>query len=140
LIGASILRRLGARPSVDPAIEAQLGAVLESWRGRPEEEQGYGPGNVVNLLRLLRGDLRAVDLSRLHLRQVYLQAVDAQDTSPGQLRRIPRSGSSQMDPNGPRKLFSIQPTVVTELPVGSAALQLPLELRRRYAAHCRVRL
>jgi WD40 repeat protein len=35
----------------------------------------------VNLLRLLRGDLRALDLSRLTLRQVYLQGVDAQDAS-----------------------------------------------------------
>ena len=35
----------------------------------------------MNLLRLLRGDLRGVDLSRLWLRQVYLQEVDAQDAS-----------------------------------------------------------
>ena len=29
----------------------------------------------------MRGDLRAMDLSRLTLRQVHLQAVEAQDTS-----------------------------------------------------------
>ena len=44
-------------------------------------KQGYGPGNVVNLLRLLRGDLRGLDLSRLVIRQAYLQGVEAQDAS-----------------------------------------------------------
>ena len=43
-------------------------ALLEGWRDRPALEQGYGPGNVVNLLRLLRGDLRGLDLSRLTIR------------------------------------------------------------------------
>jgi hypothetical protein len=36
---------------------------------------------VVNLLRLLRGDLRGLYLSRLAIRQVYLQEVEAQDAS-----------------------------------------------------------
>src|SRR5262249_58123722 len=53
----------------------------EGWRGRPSAEQGYGPGNVVNLLRLQRGDLRGLDLSRLALRQVYLADTEAQDAS-----------------------------------------------------------
>src|SRR5262249_2484748 len=50
----------------------------DHWRGRPAAEQGYGPGNVVNLLRLLRGDLRGLDLSRLTLRQAYLKGIEAQ--------------------------------------------------------------
>jgi hypothetical protein len=50
----------------------QLVALLDAWRGRPPGEQGYGPGNVVNLLRLLRGDLRGLDLGHLALRQAYL--------------------------------------------------------------------
>ena len=36
---------------------------------------------MVNLLRLLRGDLRQVDLSRLLVRQAYLPDVEAQDAS-----------------------------------------------------------
>jgi WD40 repeat protein len=36
---------------------------------------------VINLLRLLRGDLRALDLSRLAIRQAHLAEVDAQDAS-----------------------------------------------------------
>jgi WD40 repeat protein/transcriptional regulator with XRE-family HTH domain len=80
LIGAPILRRLNAHCG-EEGIQPRLLALLEGWRGRPSAAQGYGPGNVVNLLRLLRGDLRGLDLSRLALRQVYLQGVDAQDAT-----------------------------------------------------------
>src|SRR6185437_12127815 len=41
---------------------------------------GYGPGNVVNLLRLRRGQLRGLDLAHLSLRHVYLP-VEAQEAS-----------------------------------------------------------
>ena len=78
LIGAPILERLRLRQGQDGA-EQRLLALLEGWRDRPAAEQGYGPGNVVNLLRLLRGDLRGLDLSRLAIRQAYLAEVDAQD-------------------------------------------------------------
>ena len=44
-------------------------------------EQGYGPGNVVNLLRLMRGDLRGLDRLRLDMRQVNLPGVELQDTT-----------------------------------------------------------
>jgi WD40 repeat protein/DNA-binding XRE family transcriptional regulator len=80
LIGASILERLKADLGQE-GTQQRLLSLLEGWRGRPAVEQGYGPGNVVNLLRLLRGDLRGLDLSRLELRQAYLAGVDAQDTS-----------------------------------------------------------
>ena len=35
----------------------------------------------MNLLRLLRGDLRGADLSGLAIREAYLQEVEAQDAS-----------------------------------------------------------
>lgn len=63
------------------AAERRLYEFLLGWRGRPETEQGYGPGNVINLLRLLRGDLRGLDFSELAIRQAYLQQVEAQDVS-----------------------------------------------------------
>jgi WD40 repeat protein len=78
LIGMPILRRLTARQGED-GTERRLLALLGGWRARPAAEQEYGPGNVVNLLRLLRGDLRGQDFSRLALRQAYLAQVDAQD-------------------------------------------------------------
>ena len=80
LIGRPIFQRLNAQRA-EAATQGLLLALLDGWRGRPAEEQGYGPGNVVNLLRLLRGELRGLDLSRLVLRQVFLQGVDAQDAS-----------------------------------------------------------
>jgi WD40 repeat protein/transcriptional regulator with XRE-family HTH domain len=80
LIGVSILQQL--TPQYGQAgTEVLLLALLDTWRGRPAPEPGYGPGNVVNLLRLLRNNLRGADLSHLSLRQVFLQGVDAQDAS-----------------------------------------------------------
>jgi len=78
LIGQSLLEQLRAMGEAEGAQECLLG-LLEGWRGQAERAQGYGPGNVVNLLRLLRGELRGLDLSRLALRQAYLAQVDAQD-------------------------------------------------------------
>ena len=68
----------GSLGSAD-AVERQLVALLEMWRARSAAEQGYGPGNVVNVLRLLRGNLRGLDLSGLTIRHAYLQGVEAQD-------------------------------------------------------------
>src|SRR5579864_6915439 len=62
-------------------IEQRLLRVLEWWRRQPAEDQGYGPGNVVNLLRLLRGHLRGLDGAGLCLCQVYLVGLDMQDAS-----------------------------------------------------------
>ena len=81
LIAQPLLDRLSTNYSTPGALERQLLALLEAWREREAGEQGYGPGNVVNLLRLLRGELRGLDLSRLALRHAYLHGVNAQDTS-----------------------------------------------------------
>ena len=56
-------------------------ALLNLWRNQPWPDQGCGPGNVVNLLRILRGDLRGLDVSGLFIRHAYLQDVEAQDAS-----------------------------------------------------------
>ena len=78
LIGAPILQRLNAQHS-EAATEPRLLALLDGWRGRPAVEQGHGPGNVINLLRLLRGNLRGLNLSHLAILHAYLAEVDAQD-------------------------------------------------------------
>jgi WD40 repeat protein len=75
LIGLAVLQRLEAEPG------RQLLALLEGWRNRPVADQGYGPGNVVNLVRLARGDLRGTDLAHLSIRQAYLATVEVQDAS-----------------------------------------------------------
>ena len=81
LIAQPLLERLTAESGGSAGVEQRLVALLEGWRNRPNTEQGYGPGNVVNLLRLLRGDLRSVDLAHLAIRQAYLAGVEAQDAS-----------------------------------------------------------
>ena len=57
LIGESILRKLKLEYGAD-RIDLLLTALFEQWRAQSSAEQGYGPGNVVNLLRLHRGHLR----------------------------------------------------------------------------------
>ena len=79
LVGAQLLDRLVAVCGDRAAVEQQLLAMLDFWRDQPPRVQGYGPGNVVNLLRLLRGHLRGLDLSKLALRCAYLQGVEMQD-------------------------------------------------------------
>jgi WD40 repeat protein/transcriptional regulator with XRE-family HTH domain len=60
-------------------VEAQLRALLDDLRSWAQESQGYGPANLVTLLRVLRGDGRGLDLSRLALRGVWLQGIEMQD-------------------------------------------------------------
>jgi WD40 repeat protein/transcriptional regulator with XRE-family HTH domain len=80
LIGERVLEQLKSHYD-ERGPEQRLVALLGIWRARPTAEQGYGPGNVVNLLRLLRGDLRGLDLSHIALRQAYLAGVEAQGAS-----------------------------------------------------------
>jgi WD40 repeat protein/transcriptional regulator with XRE-family HTH domain len=81
LIATPILAQLVATSGSRERATQRLLALLDQLRRRQPDEQGYGPGNVVNLLWLLRGDLRKVDLSGLHIRQAFLQGVEAQHAS-----------------------------------------------------------
>src|SRR5437879_3300827 len=62
-------------------VEGQLCSLLAQVRERAQEAQGYGSANLVALLRVLRGGLRGLDLSRLALRGVHLQGVEMQDAT-----------------------------------------------------------
>src|SRR5262249_12778215 len=81
LIATPLLERLVGASGDAEGLEKRLLLLLASWRERPRNEQGYGPGNVINLLRLLRGELRGLDLSHLALRGVWLQGVEMQDAT-----------------------------------------------------------
>ena len=80
LLLAPLLVRLQSAYQGQAEVERQLLTLLDALRGRAEEAQGYSPANLVALLRLLRGDLRGLDLSHLALRGVSLQGVELQDT------------------------------------------------------------
>src|SRR5207302_6535173 len=79
LLLASVLARLQSVHQERAELEGRLRKELETLRERAQEAQGYGPANLVALLRLLRGDLRGLDLSQLLLRGVSLQGVEMQD-------------------------------------------------------------
>ncbi|TMD72574.1 MAG: XRE family transcriptional regulator, partial [Chloroflexi bacterium] len=81
LLLAPLLARLESVGHSRAEVEGQLRAGLDALRGRAQEAQGYGPANLVALLRLLRGELRGLDLSHLALRGVSLQGVELQDAN-----------------------------------------------------------
>jgi hypothetical protein len=81
LLLAPLLARLQSVYQGRAEVDGQLRALLDGLRERAEEAQGYGPANLVALLRLLRGDLRGLNLSQLSLRGVSLQGVELQDAT-----------------------------------------------------------
>ncbi len=73
--------RLRAELGADSQVEAHLLGLLSQFRSEDAATQGYGPANVLSLLKDLRGHLRGLDLSRLAIRGAYLQGVDMQDAT-----------------------------------------------------------
>src|SRR5713101_3759447 len=76
LLVAPLLSRLESMHRGRAEVEGRLRELLSVVRSWAEAVQGYGPANLVALLRLLRGDLRGLDLSQLTLRGAYLQGVE----------------------------------------------------------------
>src|SRR2546425_2353584 len=81
LLLAPLLARLQSSVPGHVEVEPRLRSLLSEVRELALAVQGYGPANLVALLRLLRGDLRRLDLSQLALRGAYLQGVEMQDTT-----------------------------------------------------------
>src|SRR6266446_1604426 len=81
LLLTPLLARLQQIPEKHATVEAHLCFLLDQLRTWTEHAQGYGPANLVMLLRVLRGNLRGLDLSHLSLRHLYLQDVEMQDAS-----------------------------------------------------------
>jgi WD40 repeat protein/transcriptional regulator with XRE-family HTH domain len=81
LIVVPILARLRMAYPGRADVEAHLLSLLAHLRERAEDAQGYGPANLLALLRELRGHLRGLDLSRLVLRGAYVQGVEMQDAT-----------------------------------------------------------
>jgi WD40 repeat protein/transcriptional regulator with XRE-family HTH domain len=75
-----LLDQLRSELGADALVEAQLLHLLEQFRSEDGSAQGYGPTNVISLLKALRGHLRDLDLSHLTLRSVSLQGIEMKDT------------------------------------------------------------
>src|SRR5256714_3434168 len=76
-----LVERLRFELGADALVEAHLLRLLEQFRAEDEALQGYGPANVISLLKDLRGHLRGLDLSRLSIVGAYLQGVEMQDAT-----------------------------------------------------------
>ncbi len=63
------------------ALKEHLLRQLDELRTWADDAQGYGPANLLALLRELRGQLRGLDLSQLSIRGAFLQGVELQDAS-----------------------------------------------------------
>src|SRR5258707_939496 len=81
LIVAPILARLRNVYPQRTEVEEHLLALLDQLRARADYAQGYGPANLLALLREHRGHLRGLDLSQLVMRGASLQGVEMQDTT-----------------------------------------------------------
>jgi len=81
LIMAPLLAQVRSVYPERAEVEQRLLALLDQLRARADYAQGYGPANVLALLREQRGHLRGVDLSQLAIRGAYLQGVEMQDAS-----------------------------------------------------------
>jgi len=76
-----LVERLRAELGSDARVEEQCLSLLMHFRAEDGTSQGYGPANVIALLKALWSDLRGLDLSRLAIRGAYLQGVQMQDTT-----------------------------------------------------------
>jgi WD40 repeat protein/transcriptional regulator with XRE-family HTH domain/DNA-binding transcriptional regulator GbsR (MarR family) len=81
LLLAPILAHLQNVYQEQSEVEQLLCSLLDQLRDWTDYAQGYGPANLAALLRLLRGHLRGIDLSRLVIRRAYLQGIEMQDAS-----------------------------------------------------------
>src|SRR2546429_79418 len=79
LLVQPLLERLRAELGADAPVEAHLLRLFAQFRAEGAAKEGYGPANVITLLKELRGHLRGLDLSQLALRGAYLQGVQMQD-------------------------------------------------------------
>ena len=80
LLVAPLLAQVQSVYQERAVVEEHLLALLDQHRTWANYAQGYGPANLLALLRELRGHLRLLDLSQLAIRGAFLQGVEMQDT------------------------------------------------------------
>ena len=107
LLVTPLLAQLRSTFSSASALEAHLIHLLDSLRSRsaPDDGLSYAPANLIALLRQLRGSLQGLDLSRLSLRNAFLQGVGMQ--------RATLAGSLLVDSTFTAAVDSIQAIAVS---------------------------
>jgi WD40 repeat protein len=63
------------------SVEEQLLSLLDDLRELADSAQGYGPANLITLLRLQRGNLNGLNFSKLCIRGASLQGIKMQNAS-----------------------------------------------------------
>ena len=81
LLVRPLVEQLRAEFGSDSRVEEQCLSLLRHLRTEDGISKGYGPANLISLLKDLRGHLRGLDLSRLAIRGAYLQGVEMQDAT-----------------------------------------------------------
>ncbi len=81
LILQPILDRLLAQLQDNHHVEENLERLIQRLRTLPMAEQGYGGGNIINLLVRLNGHVKGKDCSGLAIWQADLQGGEAQDAN-----------------------------------------------------------
>lgn len=76
-----VLSRLLMLLGSEQKVEQHLRRLVRLLQEKPATTQGYGGGNLVNLLAHLKGHLKQLDFSQLTIRQAYLQGIEAQDAN-----------------------------------------------------------
>src|SRR5260370_33413168 len=76
-----VLNRLMVHFRDEQALEQRLMRLVQLLREKPYAAQGYGGGNIVNLLACFKGHIKEADFSHLLIREAYLQGIEAQDAS-----------------------------------------------------------
>lgn len=75
----SLIARLLAHFDDEQTLEQHLSLLMQSLKRKSPATHRYSGGNLVNILRYLKGHLCNVDFSALAIRQAYLQGIEAQD-------------------------------------------------------------
>lgn len=81
MVVAALLARVQRMFQGKDELEQQMLSLLDQLRGRPIYAQGYGPANLMALLRLHYGHLRGIDLSNLVIRGANMQGIEMQEAS-----------------------------------------------------------
>jgi WD40 repeat protein/transcriptional regulator with XRE-family HTH domain len=76
-----LLKRLQTYFKNQQTLSAHLEHLLVVLRGIPLSNQGYGSGNLINLLVQVRGHLQELDMSQLSIRGAYLQQTETQSAN-----------------------------------------------------------